>query len=108
MLTKKEKLLHQKECSANFIKATRDGFLFAKKDPAQAVSIMKKYLSENDLNNIDLDKSLSITLPYLGNEKNCGMMHPERVISFLQWLVDHSLEDKIILTQDLFTNDSLS
>ena len=56
VLTKKEKLLYPKECSANFIKATRDGFLFAKKDPAQAVSIMKKYLSENDLNNIDLDK----------------------------------------------------
>jgi ABC-type nitrate/sulfonate/bicarbonate transport system substrate-binding protein len=108
VLTKKENLLHRKEFFANFIKATREGFLFAKKDPAQAVSILKKYLSENDLNNIDLDKSLSITLPYLGNENNCGMMRPERVVSFLQWLVDHSLEDKIILTQDLFTNDLLS
>ncbi|MFN9113905.1 MAG: ABC transporter substrate-binding protein [Bacteroidota bacterium] len=107
VLTKQGNLLHQKESYTNFIKATRQGFLFTKKDPAQAVSILKNYLSDDETNNIDLDKSLLMTLPYLGNEKNCGMMHPERVISFLQWLVDHKLEDNIILTQDLFTNDLL-
>jgi ABC-type nitrate/sulfonate/bicarbonate transport system substrate-binding protein len=107
VLTKKGNLLAQKETCANFIKATREGFLFAKKDHGQAVSILKKYLSEDDLNNIDLDQSLLKTLPYLGDETSCGMMQPERVISFLQWLVDHKLEDKMILRQDLFTNDLL-
>jgi ABC-type nitrate/sulfonate/bicarbonate transport system substrate-binding protein len=98
---------HKKEYT-HFIKATQKGYLYAAENKASAVSILKEYLTAYDKANIDLHKSLEITAPYFGKDKECGFMKTERVTAFLTWLVEQHLENKNILDQYLFTNDLLT
>ncbi len=107
VLTKKENIELQKYAYTRFMHVTQKGFLFAQENPTEAVAILKKYVPENDLKNIDLEKSLQATAPYFGNTTTCGIMNPEKVYSFLNWLATHNLETKDILQQELFTNELL-
>jgi ABC-type nitrate/sulfonate/bicarbonate transport system substrate-binding protein len=100
-------LIAQKSDYSRFIKATQKGYLYAAKNKASAVSILKGYLTDYDKINIDLDKSIDLTAAYFGNETECGFMKVERVNNFLKWLVEHKLEDAKITQQHLFTNDLL-
>lgn len=104
VLARKQQMKQHSKDYHLFIKATMQGFLYAKQFPKQAIDVLKKYLTPYDLQHIDLEKSLAITAPHFGDEQTCGRMKPERVNDFLQWLVSHQLEDKIILGQDLYTN----
>lgn len=108
VLAKSENLIKHKELYSNFINATKRGFLFAKNNLNESKNILQHYVTSYDLKNIDLEKSISITIPYFGNESNCGMMDNDRIVKFLEWLVDKGLEDKIILEQNLFTNELFS
>jgi len=105
ILAKQENLLKQKEVYSNFIKATKKGFLFVKNNLQESKSILQRYLTNYDLENIDIEKSLAMTFPHFGDEFNCGIMKQERVLPFLKWLVDNHVEDKRILEQYLFTNE---
>jgi ABC-type nitrate/sulfonate/bicarbonate transport system substrate-binding protein len=105
VLAKKENITQHKELYSKFIKATQKGFLFTKNNLTESVEILKRYVTEYDLKNIDLEKSISFSTPHFGEESNCGVMKQERVSSFLKWLVDSGLEDKVILNQSLFTNE---
>ncbi len=105
VLTKKENLNEQKELYTKFISASRQGFLHAKSNPTEAASILRNYLTEYDKANIDLEKSLMKTTPHFDDENSCGVMKSDRVVAFLQWLVDNKLEKDIILQQHLFTNE---
>ena len=90
-----------------FIKATQKGYLYARNNKSQSIKILEEYLTDYDKANIDLNKSIDITAPYFGDDKECGFMKPERIKIFLKWLVEHNLEDNIITKQNLFTNDLL-
>lgn len=92
---------------ANFIKATQQGYLYAVANQIAAIDILSLHLTKEDNNKMDLTKSMAFTAPYFGNETNCGMMKTERVLCFLNWLVNHELEGKQILSQTLFTNELL-
>lgn len=105
VLTKKGNLILHKSLYSNFIKSTQKGFLFVKNNPNKSIEILKNYLSDYDLENIDVEKSVLYSTRYFGNEINCGKMKKERVSAFLEWLVDKGLEDKVILNQSLFTNE---
>jgi ABC-type nitrate/sulfonate/bicarbonate transport system substrate-binding protein len=105
VLTKKENITKHKVPYSEFIKATQKGFLFTKNNLTESVDILKRYVTEYDLKNIDLEKSISFSIPHFGDESNCGVMKQERVLSFRKWLVDKGLEDKVILNQNLFTNE---
>lgn len=105
VLTKKENITKQKELYSKFIKATQNGFLYAKNNLTESTEILSRYVTEYDLKNIDLEKAISFSTPYFGNESNCGIMKQERISSFIKWLVDRGLEDKVILNQTLFTNE---
>ena len=105
VLTKKENITKHKVPYSEFIKATQKGFLFTKNNLTESVDILKRYVTEYDLKNIDLEKSISFSIPHFGDESNCGVMKQERVLSFTKWLVDKGLEDKEILNQNLFTNE---
>lgn len=105
VLTKRESIAENKELYSTFIKTTQKGFLYVKNNVAESVKILKSYMTEYDLNNIDVEKSILFSIPYFGNESSCGVMEQERVTSFLNWLVDKGLEDKVILNQPLFTNE---
>jgi ABC-type nitrate/sulfonate/bicarbonate transport system substrate-binding protein len=90
-----------------FIKATQKGYLYVSENKSRSASILKQNLTDYDKQNIDIDKSVDITVPYFGNEKVCGFMKPERVNAFLKWLVEQHLENIKITQQNLFTNDLL-
>jgi ABC-type nitrate/sulfonate/bicarbonate transport system substrate-binding protein len=105
VLTKRENITKHKELYSSFVKASKEGFLFTKNNLAASAKILTRYVTEYDLKNIDLEKSISFSIPYFGNESDCGRMKKERVSSFIQWLVDKGLEDKVILSQNLFTNE---
>ena len=108
VLAKVENLIKHKEIYFNFINATKKGFLFVKNNLDESKKILQQYVTSYDLENIDLEKSISTTIPYFGNESNCGKMNHDKIINFLKWLVDKGLEDKIILEQNLFTNEFLT
>lgn len=105
VLTKKENITKYKAIYSNFVKATKKGFLHTKNNITESVAILERYVTAHDLNNIDLEKSISFSVPFLGDESNCGLMKQERVTSFIQWITDRGLEDKIVLNQNLFTNE---
>jgi len=107
VLTKKENLIKNKILYSNFIQTTKKGYLFAINNLTESAKILKSYVNEYDLRNIDLEKSLSFSIPYFGDESNCGVMKNERLSSFIKWLVERGLEDKVILNQSLFTNELL-
>jgi len=105
VLAKKENITKHRELYSKFIKATQKGFLFTRDNLNQSVAILKCYVTEYDLNNIDLEKSIYFTMPHFGDESNCGVMKQERVSAFIQWIVDRGLEDNVVLNQSLFTNE---
>ena len=105
VLTKRESIAENKELYSTFIKTTQKGFLYVKNNVTESVKILKSYMTEYDLNNIDVEKSIMFSIPYFGDESSCGVMEQERVTSFLNWLVDKGLEDIVILNQPLFTNE---
>ncbi|RYE16909.1 MAG: ABC transporter substrate-binding protein [Sphingobacteriaceae bacterium] len=92
---------------AAFIQATQKGYLYAAENKQQAVAILKQHLTESDKTNIDIDKAITATVPYFGDKHSCGLMQPERIQSFLKWLVDNQLENEKLIEQMLFTNDLL-
>ncbi|MFT5253865.1 MAG: ABC-type nitrate/sulfonate/bicarbonate transport system substrate-binding protein [Flavobacteriales bacterium] len=105
VLTKKENITQHKLLYSKFIKATQKGFLFTKNNLTESVVILKRYVTEYDLKNIDLEKSISFTIPHFGDKSNCGVIKQEKVSSFLKWIVESGLEDKVIFNQSLFTNE---
>lgn len=107
MLTKHSNIQDNSKVYASLVKATQKGYLFAKNNSNEAIKILEKYVTQQEQNNICLKTALQKTLPYIGNETNCGIMQPNRVKNFLQWLVQHQLERKNILTQKLYTNQLL-
>jgi len=107
IIARNSKLIAQKEAYALFIKATKKGYLYAANNRAVAAEILNKYLTKYDKENIDIATSIAITAPHFGTDTTCGFMKPERITTFLKWLIAHRLEHKKIRTQDLFTNDLL-
>jgi ABC-type nitrate/sulfonate/bicarbonate transport system substrate-binding protein len=105
VLTKKENITQHKLLYSKFIKATQKGFLFTKNNLTESVEILKRYVTEYDLKNIDLEKSISFSIPHFGDKSNCGVIKQEKVSSFLKWIVESGLEDKVIFNQSLFTNE---
>jgi ABC-type nitrate/sulfonate/bicarbonate transport system substrate-binding protein len=105
VLVRRENLMTNKSLYAQFVKASRAGFLFVKDNLKEAISILEPYVTPYDLANINLEKALAFTIPYFGNEATCGMMNSEQVTKFLEWIVARGLENEAILKQDLFTNE---
>lgn len=105
VLTKKKNLTQNKTLYSKFIKATQKGFLYTKNNQAESAALLKRHVTPYDLMNIDIEKSVAFSTPHFGDESNCGMLNPTRVTRFLKWIVDHGLEDEVILKQRLFTNE---
>lgn len=108
ILAKKHKIDSNKAAYTNFIQATKKGYLYAKEHKAAAIGILEKQLTPYDKEHIHLAKALDATTPYIGDNTTCGLMQPERVNLFLEWLVTHELENARILVQTLFTNELLA
>ncbi len=76
---------------ADFLKATKKGFLFCVDEPLKAVEILQPHVSEKE-EDLDLLQSQRYTSPYYGNSENWGHMEKERVTKFLDWLFEKELE----------------
>lgn len=87
-----------------FLKATAEGFQYAKENPEKAVKILKPLVPEHE-QNIDLLEALRLTAPHFGKEGDWGKMDPTRVETFLSWLREKGLEASQVLARDLFTNE---
>lgn len=107
IIAKKENIDNNFSSYNNFVKATKKGYLFCENNPKKAVEILSKYVTDYDLKNINLQKSIAMTIPYFGNEASCGFMNSDRVANFLKWLSDKGLENEIIQYQNLFSNSLL-
>ncbi len=108
VLAKSNNIIIHKELYSSFISATKKGFLFVENNIEESTNILKQYVTDYDLENIDLKKALVATFPHFGNESNCGTMGNERILNFLNWLVNKGLENKTILNQNLYTNELFS
>lgn len=104
ILTQHSKIDPNGEAYANFISATRQGYLYAAHNQTEAAAILYPYLTDYDKENIDLARSIALTVPHFGVEETCGHMKVDRVNAFLIWLEKHGLEGAQILDQFLFTN----
>lgn len=87
----------------SFIKATREGFVHAAKEQAEATSILQRFIPEKD-KNIDLHAALKMTAPHFLAEGKWGNIQSKRLQDFLQWLRERNLEDSSIEVKELFTN----
>lgn len=105
VLAKKDKVIEHMRLYAQFIKATRNGFLYTINKPAEATAILKQYVTEYDLAHVDIEKAIHFSIPHFGDESNCGVMKQDRVADFLTWLANMGLEDSLIVNQMLFTNE---
>jgi ABC-type nitrate/sulfonate/bicarbonate transport system substrate-binding protein len=108
IIAKLKKLKSNVALYSNFIKATRDGYLYATKNKAGSIEILRNYLTTYDKENINLEKAFDATITYFGDHNNCGKMNQERVNSFLNWVIENKLENSKIKNQQLFTNELLN
>ena len=108
IIAKKNLLEKNEELYRNFIKATKKGYLFVEQHQVESARILEKQLTAYDKTNIDLQKSIVATLPYFGDDIECGTMKTERITKFLNWLVLNNLENKQITKQQLFSNRLLT
>lgn len=107
VITKKHFVEENKALSKAFIQATKKGFLHAQNNISASTEVLKQYVTDYDLNNINLAASIEITAPHFGDTTNCGRMDETKVRAFLQWLVNKGLEEEKILSQHLFSNELL-
>lgn len=108
LLTRKSNMEKQADAYRRFAAATREGYLYAVAHPAEAVTLLRRHLTEADRRNIDLEQAMAATAPYFGTETTCGRLQTSRVRAFLEWLTAHGLEHAGILQQQLFTNELLA
>ncbi|MGB3143680.1 MAG: ABC transporter substrate-binding protein [Maribacter sp.] len=85
-----------------FIKATKQGYLYAKENPKESVKIISPFVANQD-KTIDLLESQEYTSPFYGDDKNWGILEKEKVDVFLDWLNKMDLE-KSDLTFELLVH----
>ena len=96
-----QKAVKQEESSFSaFLQATKRGFLYAKQNPREAITILAPLVAEQD-KDIDLFKSLEITIAAYGNDADWGKIDPHRVDHFLNWLKARGLEKSTLFAEEL-------
>jgi len=106
IVTNGSKITSDKSHYKNFLTATKQGFLYAKNNPKEAVEILAALIPEKD-KNIDLTKSLAYSSKYFGNENEWGIMEESSISEFLEWIYTHQLETIKLSTRDLIDNSLL-
>ncbi|MEM6720094.1 MAG: ABC transporter substrate-binding protein [Bacteroidota bacterium] len=96
-----------KEAYQNFLAATKKGYLYAKENPAEATTILSKFIPEKD-QQIDLQKALAVSAAAFGDETSWGTISATNISAFLQWIYTKNLETEQLLVTDIYTNILLS
>ncbi len=90
-----------REVYTDFIKATCEGFLYAKQHPEECSEILAKHIPEQD-KIIDLEKAINISAQALGSSTHWGRINFEEVDRFLNWLKSKNLESSALVAKDIF------
>lgn len=95
-----EKVKKRKEAFRNFLMATKKGYLYAKKNPENAIAHVSPHIAAGD-KNIDLLESQKYTGQFYGDENTWGVIELSKVSEYLAWLRDKGLEDYVVLGSSL-------
>lgn len=84
----------------DFLRASRKGFLYAKKHPEEARQILLDLMPASE-RSIDLKKSIEMTLGAMGDAETWGYIDIAKVDKFLNWLRINDIEKLKVNTKDL-------
>lgn len=104
--TNSDKIKTHREAYVTFLSATKKGYLFAQKNPEEALAILKEFLPEED-KDIPLKKVLEISSEKFGNDSSWGKFNENIVSQFLDWLHQKGLEKSKLKAEDIVTNTLL-
>ncbi|MEM6813312.1 MAG: ABC transporter substrate-binding protein [Bacteroidota bacterium] len=85
-----------------FLEATKQGFLFAAKNKAEAEKILSPWVSESDAD-IDIKAALDLSSPSFGDHSNWGRIDPGNVKKYLDWIYNKGLEKVKVTVDDLLS-----
>ena len=91
---------------SKFLEATAKGFLHCKEYPQESIALFKKYVPSKDAH-IDLDKALELSLPSFATGDDWGIIDPNIIGRFVDWIKYKKLETKTFKVSDLYTNSLL-
>lgn len=84
----------------DFLRASRKGFLYAKKHPEEARQVLLDLMPASE-RSIDLKKSIEMTLDAMGDAETWGYIDIAKVDKFLNWLRINDIEKQKVNTKDL-------
>ena len=85
---------------SSFLRATKQGFLYAQENPSFAANCILPFVAESD-KDIDLVQSQEYTNPFYGDATNWGIMEEDNVNNFLRWIKANELENTSLGYKDL-------
>ena len=86
------KLSNKEAAYKSFLAATKQGYLYCRKHPGEAVELFKKYVPKKDAK-IDLTKALAATASSFGDAQTWGRMEERVVGEFLSWNLREAVGD---------------
>jgi ABC-type nitrate/sulfonate/bicarbonate transport system substrate-binding protein len=98
-----EKLEVNKVNYRKFLEGSKQGFLFCKEHPDEAIEIFKKFVPNKDAK-INLAKALAVSVDAFGKSSNWGHLDEEVIEDFLHWIYAKGLEKKNLDFKDIATN----
>ena len=87
----KKYLEHNKNELMNFLKATKEGFMYAIKNTKNASDILFKHLPNSD-KNINLLKALNFSKEHFGDQKSFGKINIDVFKDFFYWININGIE----------------
>lgn len=95
-----KKVEERKEAYRNFLKATKAGYMYAKKQPDAAVVHLSPHIAKAD-KSIDLLQSQIYTGQFYGSKHTWGVIELPKVSEYLAWLKNKGLENYTLLGSSL-------
>lgn len=87
-----------------FIDATREGFLFAQKNPEESTEILLPFIPKHERNRAMVLTSQHFSNKHYGDDDHWGYMDLSKVQLFYDWLYNERLETQIFYAEDTLTN----
>jgi len=103
IMASEKKIKIHNETYKNFLKATKEGFLFTQAYPKEAVDCIRPFISDQD-QDINLLESQQFTSPFYGNAEQWGLLEKEAVETYLSWLCTNKLESQKLFFDSLVCN----
>lgn len=103
----KKSITHDRQVYIDFLIASKQGYMYARKHPEEAVSLLEPFIPEKDAH-IDLKRALALSAEAFGDDKSWGRMDEHVVDRFLEWLKAGGLEPEAPASSELITNELIN